>query len=149
MEEMLKAIPVVLSSMLKFILGPLEGYALRLHFLVTYGSTVLGMMISVLVVSFFGDWLRHTVLKKYFEKREQHPPTGKFTTMFLKYGLGGIAFLTPLFLTPIGGTILALGLGKPRRKIVLYMLISAAIWGFIFTGIVYLIGHKVLPDFIK
>lgn len=148
-EELLKAIPVVLSSMLKFILGPLEGYALKLHFAVTYCSTVLGMMISVIIVTYFGDWLRHTILKKYFERRDANPPKGKITTMFLKYGLGGIAFLTPLFLTPIGGTILAIGLGKPKEKILLYMLTSAAIWALVFTSVVYFVGHKVLPDFIK
>ena len=148
-EELLKAIPVVLSSMLKFILGPLEGYGFKLHFVTTYCSTILGMMISVVIITYFGDWLRHTVLKNYFERRQANPPKGKFTNMFLKYGLGGIAFLTPLFLTPIGGTILAIGLGKPKEKILLYMLISAVTWALVFTSVVYFVGYKVLPDFIK
>jgi membrane protein DedA with SNARE-associated domain len=148
-EELLKAIPVFLSSALKFIFGPLEGYGLRLHFITTILATVGGMMTSVVIFTYFGDWLRQRFLRRLFQKKESKAPTGKTAVLIRKYGLGGIAFLTPLFLTPIGGTILAVGLGKPKEKILLYMLISALAWAVVFTSIIYFVGHKVLPDFIK
>jgi hypothetical protein len=66
-----------------------------------------------------------------------------------KYGLGGIAFFTPLILTPIGGTLLALSTNKPRENILVYMLISAIFWSTLFTFAVYSFGHAVLPNFIK
>src|SRR5579872_6538228 len=126
-EEILKAIPVFLSSALKFILGPLEGYGLHLHFITTALSTVAGMMASVIAFTYFGDWLRHGVLKRFFEKKDDQGPAKKnrFTGFIAKYGLGGVALLTPLFLTPIGGTLIAVGMGKPKNKIILFMLISA------------------------
>jgi hypothetical protein len=69
--------------------------------------------------------------------------------MMRKYGLGGIAFFTPLIFTPIGGTLLALSTNKPREKILVYMLISAIFWSALFTFAVYAFGNAVLPDFIK
>jgi membrane protein DedA with SNARE-associated domain len=150
-----KVIPVILSSALKFILGPLEGYGLRLHFITTVIATISGMMLSVVAFTFFGDWLRHVLLKRFFHKKdadEVEDPNKKknrIARFIAKYGLGGVAFLTPVFLTPIGGTIIAVGLGKPRRKILLFMLISAVFWAFVFTGIVYLLGRLAVPEILK
>ena len=148
-EELLKAIPVFLSSALKFIFGPLEGYGLKLHFITTILATVGGMMTSVFIFTYFGDWLRHRFFLNFFRKKESKVSTGRTAVLIRKYGLGGVAFLTPLFLTPIGGTILAVSLGKPKETILLYMLISAIAWAIVFTSIIYFVGYKVLPDFIK
>src|SRR4051812_13479518 len=124
-EELVKAIPVFLSSALKFILGPLEGYGLHLHFITTVVATISGMMVSVVAFTFFGEWLRNVLLKRFFHKKHKNPePTKKsnwFSWIIAKYGLGGVAFLTPVFLTPIGGTILAVSLTNSKKKILLFM----------------------------
>ena len=152
-EEILKAIPVFLSSALKFILGPLEGYGLHLHYITTATATIAGMMTSVVAFTFFGDWLRHVLLKRVFHKEETDQGSGRkksrFAGFIAKYGLAGVAFLTPVFLTPIGGTIIAVGLGQRRRKILLFMLISAIFWAFVFTAIVYLLGRLAVPDILR
>jgi membrane protein DedA with SNARE-associated domain len=150
LEEILKAIPVVLASAIKFILGPLQGYALKLHPVTTALSTILGMMISVTAFTYFGNWLKRRVFKNFFNKPST-PSEGRrrFIILVKKYGLGGIAFFTPLILTPIGGTLLAVGMGKPREKILLFMLISAVLWSTLFTYAIYSFGKAVLPNFIK
>jgi len=149
-EEILKAIPVFLSSALKFIFGPLEGYGLHLHFITTIIATVGGMMLSVVAFTYFGDWLRKRVFRRFFENRNQTlKPQNKLSRFFKKYGLGGVALLTPVFLTPIGGTIIAVSMGKPKNKILLFMLISAIGWALVFTSVVYFVGHKVLPEILK
>jgi len=152
-EEIAKAIPVMLSSALKFILGPLEGYGLKLHFITTVVATICGMMVSVVAFTYFGEWLRHVLLKRFFHKNDTDQNSGKkknrFSGFIAKYGLGGVAFLTPVFLTPIGGTILAVSLTNSKKKILLYMLISAVFWAFVFTGIVYLLGRLAVPDILK
>jgi membrane protein DedA with SNARE-associated domain len=150
LEEILKAIPVVLASTFKFILGPLQGYALKLHPVTTFLSTILGMMISVTAFTYFGDWLKRRVFKNLFDK--PFKPSNnrrRFIIIVKKYGLGGIAFFTPLILTPIGGTLLAVGMGKPKEKILLFMLISATAWSMLFTLAIYSFGKAVLPNFIK
>jgi membrane protein DedA with SNARE-associated domain len=148
-NEILKAIPVFLSSALKFILGPIEGYFAKLHFITTIFATVGGMMLSVVAFTYFGDWLRRGLLKRFFQKKDDQKPHTKFRDFIKKYGLAGVAFLTPVFLTPIGGTIIAVGLGKPKNKILIFMLISAVGWALVFTSIIYLLGRIDLPDILK
>jgi len=152
-EEIVKAIPVFLSSALKFILGPLEGYGLKLHFLTTVVATICGMMVSVVAFTYFGEWLRHRLLRRFFQKKKADQNSEKkknrFSWFIAKYGLGGVAFLTPVFLTPIGGTILAVSLTESKKKILLYMFISAIFWAFVFTAIVYLLGRLAVPEILK
>jgi membrane protein DedA with SNARE-associated domain len=148
-EEILKAIPVILASAIKFILGPLQGYALKLHPVTTTISTVIGMMISVTAFTFFGDWLKQKLFKNFFNQPTNPSTTRrKFIIVLRKYGLGGIAFFTPILLTPIGGTLLAIGLNKPKSKILIFMLISAVLWSLLLTFAIYSFGRAVLPNFI-
>ena len=54
-----------------------------------------------------------------------------------RFGIRGIAFLTPVIFTPIIGTLVALVLGVKRNKILTYMLLSAVVWGIALTLAVY------------
>jgi membrane protein DedA with SNARE-associated domain len=147
-EEILKAIPVYFSSMLKFIFGPLGGYAAGLNLVTTILCTVFGMMTVVFLFTYFGDWFKHRFLDRLFRNRKPHKEK-KWEHIWKKYGLTGVAALTPIILTPIGGTLLAVGSGSPKEKIIFYMFISASVWAVIFSGAVYFFGNQVLPDFIK
>ena len=147
-EELLKALPVLLASMVKFILGPIGGHVAKLHFVTTVIVTVLGMMIMVVLFTYFGDWIKSKI--PYFRKRKKFTSRNRrFVRIWKKFGLVGVAFLTPLFLTPIGGTLLAVSSGSPREKIILYMLISAVGWALIFTSIIYFVGKHALPEFMQ
>jgi hypothetical protein len=42
----------------------------------------------------------------------------------------GVAVLTPVLFTPIGGTILANSFGETRKRIIFYMFVSSIVWGF-------------------
>ena len=61
LQEILRAIPVYFSCMLKFIFGPAGGYAVGLHPVTTIVTTVLGMMTVVFALTFFGNWIRAAV----------------------------------------------------------------------------------------
>jgi membrane protein DedA with SNARE-associated domain len=147
-EEILKAIPVYFSSMLKFIFGPLGGYAAGLNLVTTILCTVFGMMTVVFVFTYSGTWFTEKVLNKFRRNRKPHKEK-KWAHIWKKYGLTGVALLTPIILTPIGGTLLALGSGSPKEKIIFYMFISASVWSVIFSGAIYFFGNQILPDFIK
>jgi len=152
-ETVLKITSVYFASMLKFIFGPVGGYAAGLNLITTILTTVAGMMTIVVLFTFCGDWLRHNVLNKFSrDKSRFHISNKRFVTIWKKYGLVGVAILTPLILTPIGGTILAVSSGSPKDKIIVYMFISAAAWSLIFSGTIYIFGNevlRVLPDIIK
>ncbi|MBS1545558.1 MAG: hypothetical protein JST14_18110 [Bacteroidetes bacterium] len=146
LEELLKSVPVYVFSMVKFIFGPTAGFAAGLHFVTTVLVTVAGMMTVVVALTYFGDYLIKTF-------RKQTPPKAAANnSRWKKYGLPGIAFLTPLLLTPVGGTLLALGSGSSREKIIFFMFVSAAGWSVAFTSVVYFLGEKVLevlPEFAR
>jgi hypothetical protein len=138
----LKVVSVYLMSMLKFILGPVGGKAEGLHILVTMVVTIAGMMTVVMVFTFFGNPIRQK-LSGWFGRKfhhEHHESSGgnpRWRALFTRYGVTGIAFLTPVILTPIGGTLLAIGFGIPRQKIIITMLASACFWSVVLTAAVY------------
>ncbi len=149
-EEIIKAIPVFLASMVKFIFGPISGYAAGLKLVTTILATIGGMMMVVFAFTYFGSWLRNNLLKRFFNSKKTFTSRSrKFVAIWKKYGLVGVAILTPLILTPIGGTILAVSSGSPKEKIILYMFISACFWGVSLTLATYFFGHAIWPDFIK
>lgn len=150
-QEILRAIPVYFSCMLKFIFGPLGGYAAGLNLITTILTTVAGMMTVVVLFTFFGEWLRASVLSRFRFKRKKtsHARARKLQRLWARYGIVGVALLTPLILTPIGGTLLAVSAGSPKEKIIFYMFVSASIWSVVFSMIIYFFGGKVLPDFIR
>ena len=138
-----KCASVFLLSMVKFLGGPLAGSRMGLSFWQTAGLTVAGMMTSVFVVSGIGRvWMRHQQQQrrlrreKVFSRRSRN-----IIKVFQKFGMGGIAFLTPVLLSPIGGTVIATLLGVPRPRILLHMLWSALLWGAVFTLLSTRLGH--------
>ena len=152
-ETILKLASVYFSSMLKFIFGPLGGYAAGFSLITTILVTVAGMMTVVLVFTFFGNWIRERITSRFSKKRNKFSPRNRrFVTIWKKYGLIGVAALTPLILTPIGGTLLAVSSGSPKEKIIFYMFISASVWSVVWSVALYFFGNEVLkylPDFTK
>ncbi len=134
---------VFLLSTVKFLGGPLAGSSMGLSFAPTMALTVAGMMTSVFVFSGVGRaWVRHRQRQRrlrrapIFSKRSRN-----IIKIFKRFGMGGIAFLTPILLSPIGGTVIATLLGVPRQRILLHMLWSAVLWGGILTLASDRIGH--------
>jgi hypothetical protein len=148
-EELARAIPVYLASMLKFVFGPLGGYAANLNIVTTILVTVAGAMTAVVAFAYFGDFLKNKVLGRFFSRQKKFSGRNRrFVTIWKKYGLVGVAALTPVLLTPIGGTLLAISFGAPRNKLIFYMFVSAAIWSVILSAMLYFFGQFV-PDFIQ
>lgn len=121
---------VYFSSMFKFVAGPVIGAAKGLTFAETIIFTVLGMMTTVLVISFFGSKLRALWLG-YFGKKEKKIFTRRnrrFIHIWRKYGEFGISFLTPVIFSPVIGTLVITTLGGKKKKIISYMFFSATFW---------------------
>jgi membrane protein DedA with SNARE-associated domain len=147
-EEVLKAFSVYLSSMIKFIFGPIGGKAAGLHLITTMVVTATGMMTVVFAFTYFGEFLREKIINRFSKKKSSEEPHKKNAGFFTKYGLAGIALLTPVILTPIGGTLLAVSVSSNREKIIFYMLISACVWSVLLTLAVYF-GYDVVMNFVN
>ena len=134
-EELLKYFLVYISSSIKFIFGPTIGIASGFNVFVTGTLTVMGMMTSVYVFSFFGDKI-HALKLKIMGKKKRKLFTKKsrrFVNIWNKYGVAGIAVLTPIILTPIGGTILVNAVGAKKEDIFKYMWLSCIFWSYSIT----------------
>ncbi|MBK0403419.1 hypothetical protein I5M27_10510 [Adhaeribacter sp. BT258] len=133
--------------MVKFFGGPLTGAALGLNFWQTFGLTVGGMMTSVTIFSLLGSAATRYYAKRRREKNKPmfNKKSRRIVKVWQKFGMGGIAFLTPLILSPIIGTIIATVLGAKRGQILLHMLWSAVLWGTIFTFALINLRHWDIP----
>jgi uncharacterized membrane protein len=147
-EEILKALTVFLWSMVKFFFGPIGGKSAGLHIVTTMIVTVAGMMTVVVMFTYFGEFIRKRILDRLFKKKLENKTPKKKSNFLTKYGLAGAALLTPILLSPIGGTLIAVGLSTNREKIILYMFISACVWSVIITCAVYF-GYDAVMYYIR
>jgi len=117
----------------KFIAGPLLGAAAGYSLLEIVLVTVSGMMTSVLLFTFLGEWIKKnwTIIIKKKPKRFSKK-TRNIIKIWKKFGVWGIAFLTPVIFTPIGGTVILTSFGIGKRKILLTMFLSALFWSLLF-----------------
>ncbi len=147
--EILKALSVYVSSMIKFIFGPIGGKAAGLHLITTMVVTAAGMMTVVIAFTYFGEYIRKIISGWTIKRKDPKVETPKKRPEFFrKYGLAGVAFFTPIILTPLGGTLLAVGISPNREKIIFYMLISACVWSVILTFAVYF-GYDAVMNIIN
>jgi membrane protein DedA with SNARE-associated domain len=139
-----KYLGVLLASMFKFVMGPLAAFAVGLNFWEAYLFTVLGMMMSVATFTYLGTFVKNKILARFRKSKKLfNPRNRRVVRIWRSYGLVGVAFLTPLILTPIGGTLIAASFGENKNKIFIYMLISAAVWGVIIVGGIYFLNDVV------
>lgn len=132
-KYLLAFLGIYLMSSFKFVSGPLLGYFAGYSLLEIMLVTVSGMMSSVFIFIFLGEWLKRQMEKRWSTKKPVFSRKNRrLVKVWQTYGAAGVAFLTPLILTPIGGTLVMTSFGVARKKIVSYMLISAVWWSFAF-----------------
>ena len=144
MEEVLTIFTIYLLCMFKIIFGPTMGYAAGLSPLLTVIITVSGMMTTVLIFTFFGEKIRDKILTRYIKPKKVFTPKNRrFVKIWRKYGELGISFLTPILLSPPGGSIIAMTLGGSRRKTIGYMFLWSVVWSIIITYTFYYAGDEI------
>ena len=129
--------------MLKFANGPILGAAESLSIVETATLTFLGSMSIITLIVIIGEPARD-----WMAERQQRKESYKVFTLkrrktikfYKKFNVKGIAFLTPLFLTPIGGAILAVAFGGKKMSILLNMLWANLIWAIILSSVMNLFG---------
>lgn len=124
---------IYLMTLFKFIAGPVLGSVAGYSLLEIMLVTVSGMMSSVVVFTFLGEWLKRQWDMRFSRKRLVFSKKNRrIVRVWQKSGAAGVAFLTPLLLTPIGGTLVMTSFGVHRKIILSYMLISSIWWSFFF-----------------
>jgi hypothetical protein len=131
---------------IKFVPGALVGagygFAFFEQWLVTFLGGVLGTTVYTLAGSQVKRWFRRLMVKWRQHRaipRIDRPPAkpkktgGVGTWVADRFGLPGIALLTPPFFSPPIGVGLALALTNNVRKIILYMAVSMLVWSLLFA----------------
>lgn len=146
---MLTILTIYFLCMFKIIFGPTMGYAAGFSPLFTVLITVSGMMTTVTIFTFLGKRIRSGILKKFFKPKKIFTAKNRrFVRIWRKYGELGISFLTPILLSPPGGSIIAMVLGGSRKKTMGYMLLWSVVWSTIITYTFYYSGDA-LRDFLR
>ena len=95
-------------------------------------------MLSVTVVTFAGKAIQRLIQRfRPSTPKRFTPRTRLAIRIWRRFGMAGIALLTPLVLTPIGGTVLAVAFRVRSGPLLLYMLISAVFWAILQTLAIY------------
>lgn len=106
-------------------------------------------MTSVTLFTYLGTYLRKKVISRFLKRKKVFSnQSRRFVKIWKKYGIMGVAFLTPLLLTPIGGTVVLTSFGSPKNLILLTMLASAIFWSFVFVSLIYAFGTAFLDEII-
>lgn len=133
--------------MFKFVAAPIVGVAAGLPVLLIWLLSVAGMMTTVILISGLGKaWALHQRRKRVEKGKPLFSRRSRgVVRIYRRFGMIGIAFLTPILFSPIGGTVIATQLHVPRWRILLHMLWSAMFWGGTFTLLAIKFSH--LPIF--
>jgi hypothetical protein len=136
LSDLIKYIIVYLISMFKFIGGPAFGSMYDLNVFGVAAMTILGMMTTVIIISFFGIKLRNWIQRKNKSKRKVFTKRNRrIIKVWRGYGEFGVSFFTPIFFSPVVGTLIVTALGGKRKRVISYMLISAIFWAFIVASL--------------
>ncbi|QWG07163.1 small multi-drug export protein [Flammeovirga kamogawensis] len=139
-----KYLSLLSISAVKFLFGPILGFSTGLSIIETIIITVLGMMLTVVVLTYAGTparkklmmWLNRGKKRKLFTKKNR-----MIVRLWQEYGMKGVAFFTPIFFGPPIGMLIALSFGEKKERIISYMFISAVFWGIIMNVAIYYFGE--------
>ncbi len=141
-----KYLTVIFATAIKFFNGPIAGLLLSLTWWETAVCCIIGMMTTVIIVSILGEQVQRLIAKYRTKKAVLFSKRSRFAVkIWLKLGIWGIAFFTPLIFTPIGGTLMALSFKVPIPKIIFSMLIFAVFWGVVLNFGIFNLGIK-MPE---
>ena len=136
MSILLKILIVISLSGLKFLIAiPLSALQYEFNFLQTLLFSLSGGIIGVFLFSMLSDKINILFPKKKKTKRKRKRGVKEVITIKAarKYGVYGIAAITPILLSIPIGTIIALRLFPEKRKTVPVLMSSVVIWAIILS----------------
>lgn len=148
----LKIAEVLLIASVKFLFAPFEAERYGFNFGQSFTITTIGGLIGIFAFYYAGSniagWWRHFVakIKSVFLRRPAAVIEQKAQRNFTrsrrfivgiksKFGLFGIAFVTPCIISIPIGTIVAAHFFRKRKPVILYMIGSLILWSLILNGL--------------
>lgn len=123
---------VFLVSGVKFMVGVAMSLAKGLSFWEQFVCTTGGGIAGSVFFTYLGDAIRRGISR--LRGRPPKPLAPRWVRLWERYGLWGVALLTPPILSPPIGTAIALAFRTPRGLLVRRLTIAMLIWGFLFAA---------------
>lgn len=128
-------------SMVKFMFAPSYCILVNFTYLQTLFITTVGGIFSCYLFYNFGEMLFNWIEKKFSnpnKKKKIFTPTNRKLVLFIKkYGLIGLAVITPAFPSLPVGSILASKYFKDKYKVLALFSISVFTWSLVLTTASY------------
>ncbi len=160
----LKIVEVTLIASVKFLLAPFEAERYNMSywqsFLYTTGGGTLGIFVFYFAGHYISDWWKRNMakIKSFFTRRPITDFTGENRRIFTRtnklivrvknrFGLAGVAFVTPCLISIPIGTLVAVAIYRKRKPVILYLLISLVLWSFFLNWLAqYLALSQYIPE---
>tara|TARA_B110000908_G_scaffold149850_1_gene183411 strand:- start:1231 stop:1656 length:426 start_codon:yes stop_codon:yes gene_type:complete len=135
MSIALKILVVIFLSGIKFMFAiPLSIIKYDFTFIQTLLFSVIGGVLSIFVFSYLSDKIYKLIKKKKQNKvKKRSMKKALAIKTARKYGLVGIAVLTPIFLSIPIGTYLALYFFPEKRKTIPVLITSVVAWSLVLS----------------
>lgn len=129
MEKLISSILVLFGSIIKFSMGTLTAIAADLG-LGGSLANIIGGIIGIVVFTYLGGYIQAYFVKKFPQYFSRKFTSGNRFLVRVKqrFGLNGIAVLTPIVLSIPVGVLFALALTNDKKKILVSMLVSMFFW---------------------
>lgn len=135
MTGFLKILAVISLSGVKFLFAiPLSAIKYDFNFLQTLLFSVIGGVIGVFIFSYLSEKISRFLSNKLKSRRKKRGVKKAVAIKTArKYGLFGIAFLTPIFLSIPIGTYLALYFFPNKKKTIPILIASVVGWSLVLS----------------
>jgi len=123
---------VFVVSGVKFMVGVAMSLARGLSFWEQFLCTTVGGIAGSVFFTYLGDAIRRWISR--LRGRSPKPLATRWVRLWERYGLWGVALLTPPILSPPVGTAIALAFRTPRGLLIKRLTIAILLWGFVFAA---------------
>ncbi len=149
MDKLVSSILVFLGSIVKFSMGTLTAIAADLG-LGGSLANIIGGIIGIVAFTYLGGFIQEFFIRKFPNRfGRRFTSSNRFLVRVKqRFGLGGIAALTPVVLSIPVGVMFALALTHDKKKILFTMLMSLFFWATLFF-VPYFLFNINLVDMLK
>lgn len=145
MEKLISSIAVFFGSIIKFSMFTLTAIAADLG-LGGSLANVIGGIIGIVLFTYLGTFMQDYLMKRFPKQfnRKFTRTNRMLVRVKQRFGLGGVAALTPIILSIPVGVMFALALTHDKRKILVSMITSILFWATILFLPYYLFDLNVV-----
>lgn len=128
----LRVFTIFLAGMAGIWKGIPVGMILKSHPLSIAALTAIGSITTVLILYYFGEFVKQWVLKKWSKEKLERRKR-KFSNIMDKYGIIGLGIICPGIFGPITSIIVGLLIVKHTSRLMPYLIIGIILWSFALT----------------